>query len=122
MRRSIVIAAGGTGGHLMPALAIASALGARAPDVEITFVGTAKGLARGVIPPGFRIEATSVAPFARSVKGMLGPLSMAPATIQAHSIVKRARADVIVGMGGYPSLPVVAAARLARVPALIHEA
>jgi UDP-N-acetylglucosamine--N-acetylmuramyl-(pentapeptide) pyrophosphoryl-undecaprenol N-acetylglucosamine transferase len=123
MTASVVFAAGGTGGHLVPALAIAAALEERAPDVRVSFVGTSRELDRTLIPAaGYRVYTTSVAPFSRSWRGALGAASMVPATAQARSILRREVASVVVGMGGYPSLPVVAAARLSRVPALIHEA
>jgi UDP-N-acetylglucosamine--N-acetylmuramyl-(pentapeptide) pyrophosphoryl-undecaprenol N-acetylglucosamine transferase len=123
MSASVVIAAGGTGGHLVPALAIAAALERKEPGVRISFVATARELDRTMIPAaGYRVNTTSVAPFARSARGALGALSMLPATVQARRILRREHASVVVGMGGYPSLPVVAAARLGRVPALIHEA
>jgi len=123
MTHSVVFAAGGTGGHLVPALAIAAALEGRAPGVSISFVGTARELDRTLIPAaGYRTYTTSVAPFKHDVRGVVAAASMVPATAQARRILRREKASVVVGMGGYPSLPVVAAARLSRVPALIHEA
>ena len=123
MTDSVVIAAGGTGGHLVPALAVAAALEERAPGVRISFVGTTRELDRALIPAaGYRIHTTSVVPFRRSARGVLAAASMVPATAQARGILRREGATVAVGMGGYPSLPVVAAARTLRVSALIHEA
>jgi len=123
MTGSVVIAAGGTGGHLVPALAIAAALEKRAPGTAISFVGTARELDRTLIPAaGYRVHTTSVAPFSRSARGAIAAASMLPATMQARRILRRERASVVVGMGGYPSLPVIAASRTMRIPALIHEA
>ena len=122
MTDSVVIAAGGTGGHLLPALAIASALEERAPGVTISFIGTARELDRTLVnAAGYRIHTTSVAPFKRDLRGIVAAASMLPATAQARRILRSEGASVVVGMGGYPSLPVVTAARLARLPALIHE-
>ena len=122
MTDSVVIAAGGTGGHLVPALAIASALEERAPGVTISFIGTARELDRALVnAAGYRIHTTSVAPFKRDLRGIVAAASMLPATAQARRILRSEGASVVVGMGGYPSLPVVTAARLARLPALIHE-
>ena len=122
MTHSVVFAAGGTGGHLVPALAIAAALEKRAPGVSISFVSTARELDRTLIPAArYRTYTTSVAPFSRSARGALAAASMVPATVQARRILRKEYASVVVGMGGYPSLPVVAAARTARLPALIHE-
>lgn len=123
MTGSVVIAAGGTGGHLVPALAIATALQKRAPGTAISFVGTARELDRTLIPAaGYRVHTTSVAPFSRDLRGAIAAASMLPATMQARRILRDEGASVVVGMGGYPSLPVVAAARTMRIQALIHEA
>lgn len=123
MTSSVVIAAGGTGGHLLPALAIAAALERAEPGIAISFVGTRRELDRTLIPAaGYRVHNTSVMPFARTWKGVVAAGSMVPATAQARRILRAERARVVIGMGGYPSLPVVAAARTLGVPALIHEA
>lgn len=116
---SVVIAAGGTGGHLVPALTIADAIRARHPDVRITFVGTKRGLETTLVPEaGYPIETTPMAPFDGGPKGFLSTI---PAILTARRILRRVGATVVLGMGGYPSLPVVAAARLSGVPAVIHE-
>lgn len=123
MSISVVMAAGGTGGHLVPALAIADAVRALEPDSRISFVGTGRGLTDDVVArAGYRAYTTAVQPFTKSARGLLGPLSMVPATAQARRILREVRADVVVGMGGYPSLPVIGAARLAKIPSIIHEA
>ena len=123
MTTSVVIAAGGTGGHLVPALAIATELGQREPGITISFVGTGRELDRTLIPAaGYRVHTTSVAPFQRNARGLLAAASMLPATAQARRILRDEHASVVVGMGGYPSLPVVAAARTMGIPSLIHEA
>ena len=123
MTASVVIAAGGTGGHLVPALAIAAALIERDPGIRISFVGTARELDKTLIPAaGYRVHTTSVTPFARNIRGLLAVGSMGPATVQARRILRDERASIVVGMGGYPSLPVIAAARTKGVPAVIHEA
>ena len=123
MRGSVVVAAGGTGGHLIPALAIADAVRSLRPDVSVCFVGTARDVERDLLAAsGYRGYRTTVRPFGRGRKAILGPASMLPATVQALRVLRRERARVVVGMGGYPSLPVVAAARLLGVPAIVHEA
>lgn len=122
MKGSVVIAAGGTGGHLVPALAIADALRRRDATIRIAFVGTARALDDELVRArGFPAYATTVRPFTRSARGALAPLSVVPAVVQARRALRAERACVVVGMGGYPSLPVVAAARLERIPAVIHE-
>jgi UDP-N-acetylglucosamine--N-acetylmuramyl-(pentapeptide) pyrophosphoryl-undecaprenol N-acetylglucosamine transferase len=123
MTISVVMAAGGTGGHLVPALAIAGALRRTRPDARICFIGTDRGLTDDIVGrAGYERFTTSVQPFARSARGVLGPLSMVPATAQARAVIRRVGASVVVGMGGYPSLPAIAAARLTKVPSVIHEA
>ena len=122
MTTSVVIAAGGTGGHLVPALAVADAL-RKDPTVTVAFIGTRRALDRDLVPrAGYRSHATSVRPFVRGARGLLAPPSLVPATMQAGRILRQERASVVLGMGGYASVPVVAAARLARIPSLIHEA
>lgn len=116
------MAAGGSGGHLVPALAIAAALQRARTDARISFIGTARGLTEDLAArAGYTTHHTSMRPFARSLRGVVGPLSLLPATVQARRILRRERADVVVGMGGYPSLPAITAARLSGVPTLVHE-
>lgn len=122
MTLSVVIAAGGTGGHLLPALAIAGEIVAARPGVHVRFAGTAREVEADLLAAaGYPASATCVRPFGRGSKAITGPLSLVPATWQARSILRRAAANVVIGMGGYPSLPVVAAARMAGIPALVHE-
>jgi UDP-N-acetylglucosamine--N-acetylmuramyl-(pentapeptide) pyrophosphoryl-undecaprenol N-acetylglucosamine transferase len=121
---SVVIAAGGTGGHIYPGLALADAIERLAPGARVSFVGTSRGLERRIIPDsGHTLELVDMIPYARDmgVRRFLLPAYLARATVQARRILQRAHADVAVGMGGYASVPLIAAARLARVPSLIHE-
>jgi UDP-N-acetylglucosamine--N-acetylmuramyl-(pentapeptide) pyrophosphoryl-undecaprenol N-acetylglucosamine transferase len=123
MSASVVIAAGGTGGHLVPGLAVAAALRRIDPTTSIAFVGTKRELDHALIPAeGYKVYATSVAPFRRDVRALVAGASLVPATWQARSVLRKEHASVVVGMGGYPSVPVVAAARLSKIPAVIHEA
>ena len=123
-RLSIVIAAGGTGGHIYPGLALAGALQRLAPEARVSFVGTRRGLEGRLIPEaGHVLHFVDMIPFARNVgaRRFLLPAYMVRAAIQARGILQREGADVAVGMGGYASIPLIAGARLARVPSLIHE-
>jgi UDP-N-acetylglucosamine--N-acetylmuramyl-(pentapeptide) pyrophosphoryl-undecaprenol N-acetylglucosamine transferase len=118
----VVIAAGGTGGHIYPGIALADALRRQDPGTEVFFVGTRKGLEKTLIPrAGYDIRYIDVRPLQRKVG--IGPIvagfSLLRATGQAKKLISGA--DVVAGMGGYPSLPTVAAARLARIPSVIHE-
>lgn len=118
---SVVIAAGGTGGHIFPGLALADAVVRRAPAASVSFVGTARGLEGSLIPPaGHRLHLLDMVPFAGADRLRL-PAALVKASWQARGVLHRERADVAVGMGGYASIPLIVGARLARVPSLIHE-
>jgi UDP-N-acetylglucosamine--N-acetylmuramyl-(pentapeptide) pyrophosphoryl-undecaprenol N-acetylglucosamine transferase len=121
---SLLIAGGGTGGHLYPGIAVARELLARLPDARVTFVGTASGIESRVIPrEGFTLEVIrsaglkgkSLASLARGV-GLL-PLS----AIDAWRVISRRRPDVVIGVGGYSSGPVVALSALRGIPTLLME-
>lgn len=115
----IVIAGGGTAGHVTPAIALARAL-----EHEVTFIGTAAGAESKLVPEGgWTLEIIDVRGFDRA-----RPLSIfgtgaraAQAVTKARSLLKRLRAEVVVGMGGYVSLPVCLAARALRIPVVVHE-
>lgn len=124
MAPTVVIAAGGTGGHIFPGLALADAIRRREPDARIAFVGTSRGLERTLIPArGYPLHLVDMRPLARKVglAPVLAVLSLVRASFQARRILRREGAAVAVGMGGYASLPLIAGARLAGVSALVHE-
>ena len=113
------MAAGGTGGHIYPGLATADALRALDPSVEITFVGTPRGLEQRLIPPrGYPLELVDMVPWRGGRHAPQFVLATARATAQ---VLRRMRADAVVAMGGYPSLPTVIAAWMRRIPVVIHE-
>jgi UDP-N-acetylglucosamine--N-acetylmuramyl-(pentapeptide) pyrophosphoryl-undecaprenol N-acetylglucosamine transferase len=120
----VVIAGGGTGGHLYPGIAVARELLRRSPDARITFAGTARGIESRVVPrEGFELDtlrsaglkATSAAARIRGL--LLIPLS----GLDAWSIVSRRKPDLVIGVGGYSSGPVVLVAALRRIPTLLLE-
>ncbi len=123
------ITGGGTGGHVTPALAIADALVARGhPRDEITFVGARRGLeARAVPAAGYSIELLALDGIQRSLsprdlwRSFRAVLAFARALVHCYRILRRARPDVVVGVGGYASAPCVLGARLARLPTVVHE-
>jgi UDP-N-acetylglucosamine--N-acetylmuramyl-(pentapeptide) pyrophosphoryl-undecaprenol N-acetylglucosamine transferase len=120
---TVVIAAGGTGGHIYPGLALAEAIAAERPDARIEFVGTPKGLEGELVPAaGHRLHLYDMVQFAGQGwrKGLV-PLALGRAALQARRILKRSHADVAVSMGGYSGIPLIMAARTAGVPSLIHE-
>ncbi len=119
---TILIAAGGTGGHVYPALEIAKHLRARGINVE--WLGTHKGLEAKLVPgEGFRLHALSVGGLRG--KGMfrwlLAPLMLIKALGSSVRVVRRVRARLVLGMGGYAAGPGGVAAWLMRVPLFIHE-
>ena len=123
MNPAILIAGGGTGGHVFPGLAIADALGALA-DVEVVFCGTARGIETRVIPSrGYRLELMAAEPIkgggpARAVKGAA---VAARETAKAVSLVRSVKPRVVLSMGGYAAGPVSLASALLRVPLAILE-
>ena len=123
MAPRIVIAAGGTGGHIFPGLALAEAILAIEPAAQLTFVGTAHGMEGDLVPKaGHRLELYTGAQFnGQGWRKALVPGALARGSVQARSILKRAGADVAVTMGGYSGIPLVLGARLAGVPAIVHE-
>ncbi|MFI1762207.1 UDP-N-acetylglucosamine--N-acetylmuramyl-(pentapeptide) pyrophosphoryl-undecaprenol N-acetylglucosamine transferase [Streptomyces sp. NPDC020800] len=121
---SVVIGAGGTGGHIYPGLALADALRRRVPDAVISFVGTERGLETRLIPEaGYRLHTVDMIPFDRSLgaKRFALPAALLRSAGQCRAILREQRAQVAVGMGGYPSAPVILGARFSSLPSLIHE-
>lgn len=130
---SVVLAGGGTAGHVEPAMAVADALRALAPDVRITALGTERGLETRLVPErGYHLELITPVPLPRKPTGDLVrlPARIRRAVRQTRAVLDDAAADVVVGFGGYVALPAYLAARgglaLAgrrrRVPVVIHEA
>ncbi|QES50568.1 UDP-N-acetylglucosamine--N-acetylmuramyl-(pentapeptide) pyrophosphoryl-undecaprenol N-acetylglucosamine transferase [Streptomyces venezuelae] len=121
---SVVIGAGGTGGHIYPGLALADALRRAVPGAVISFIGTERGLETELIPAaGYRLHTVDMIPFDPSLgaKRYLLPAALLRSAGQAKAVLRRQGAHVVVGMGGYPSAPAVLGARMAGLPALIHE-
>ena len=120
----LVIAGGGTGGHLFPGVAIAEELRAREPDAQITFVGTARGIEARVLPElGWPLELIDVSGLKTvGALGALRGLVRVPRALwQARRILRALRPDAVIGVGGYASGPVVLAAKLRGIPTAICE-
>jgi UDP-N-acetylglucosamine--N-acetylmuramyl-(pentapeptide) pyrophosphoryl-undecaprenol N-acetylglucosamine transferase len=120
----LMIAGGGTGGHLFPGVAVARRWLERAPQGEVFFVGTARGLESKVVPAaGFRLLLIDqVGLKNRGIKGLLRALWLLPRSFaQSLAIVRRERPAVALGVGGYAAGPAMLAAWLLRVPSLILE-
>ena len=123
-RVRVLIAAGGSGGHVFPALALARALREQAPEAAIHFVGTSRGIEAQVVPDaGFPLEFLPVLPLVRrpSMTTAAAPVAAAWSALAAALLVRRLRFDVVCGMGSYVTLPVAIGARWAAVPVVLHE-
>ncbi|THJ67543.1 undecaprenyldiphospho-muramoylpentapeptide beta-N-acetylglucosaminyltransferase [Arthrobacter echini] len=122
---SVVLAGGGTAGHVSPLLAIAHAIVEQRPGARITAIGTRTGMETRLVPAaGFELRTIDRVPLPRrpSLDLLKLPARFVRAVRQARRIVLDTRADVVVGVGGYVSAPAYLAARSARVPVVIHEA
>jgi len=120
----VIIAGGGTGGHIYPGIAIAQEFRRRNQNAEVIFVGTARGLESRIVPrEGFRLELIEVAALKRvSVASKLKSLTLLPGSFAAvRSLLRRFRPEVVIGVGGYASGPVVLTAALMGVPTMIAE-
>jgi UDP-N-acetylglucosamine--N-acetylmuramyl-(pentapeptide) pyrophosphoryl-undecaprenol N-acetylglucosamine transferase len=121
----VVLAGGGSAGHIEPALAVADALRQAQPDVEVTCLGTERGLETRLIPlRGYPLELIPAVPMPRRVTPTLltVPGRLAGAINAAAGVLDRTRAEVLVGFGGYVATPAYLAARRRRVPIVVHEA
>src|SRR5262245_20566470 len=124
MSFSVLIAGGGTGGHLYPGIAVARALMARVPDAKVTFVGTAAGIEARVIPrEGFSLELIRSAGLkGKALSSLARGLALLPlSAVDAWRVIGRHRPSVVIGVGGYSSGPVVALAAMRGVPTLLME-
>jgi UDP-N-acetylglucosamine--N-acetylmuramyl-(pentapeptide) pyrophosphoryl-undecaprenol N-acetylglucosamine transferase len=121
---SVVLAGGGTAGHVEPAMAVADALRTIDPDVAITALGTPRGLETRLVPErGYDLELITPVPLPRKPSADLVrlPLRVHQAVKETRAVLDRVDADVVIGFGGYVALPAYLAARR-RVPIVVHEA
>lgn len=120
----VLIAGGGTGGHLYPGIAVAEALTRRDPACTVSFVGTARGLETRVVPAqGYALDHIRSAGLkGKSLQALLRGLSLLPlSALDAWRVLSRRRPDVVVGVGGYSSGPVLLLAALRGMPTLLME-
>jgi len=120
----IIIAGGGTGGHIFPALAIANALKAKDPAIEVLFVGARGKMEMEKIPAaGFEIVGLDIAGYNRSslIKNISLPVKLVASFLQVRKILKNFKPDAVVGVGGYSSFPVLRSAQSMKIPTFIHE-
>jgi len=121
----ILIAAGGTGGHIYPALAVARSLHEQSADAEFRWLGGRRGLEAKLVPAaGYRLDRLwlrSLRTVELSVHTLLDPLRLAASQPQAMAILARWRPKVIFTTGGYLAIPVLAAAAALRIPSVLWE-
>ena len=124
MSHRIVLAGGGTAGHVNPLLAVAGAIQAIEPDVQVSVIGTAVGLEKDLVPAaGLPLDTIEKVPFPRRPNRYLlqFPGKWRRETAKVREILTVRQADVVVGFGGYASAPVYATAHRMGLPIAIHE-
>ncbi|MDL5156887.1 undecaprenyldiphospho-muramoylpentapeptide beta-N-acetylglucosaminyltransferase [Actinomycetospora termitidis] len=124
---SVVVAGGGTAGHIEPALALADAVKRLRPDARVTALGTARGLETTLVPRrGYPLELVPPVPLPRKPSKDLAalPWRILRSVRRTRQVLRQVDADVVVGFGGYVALPAYLAARLpgTRMPVVVHEA
>lgn len=122
--KKIILAGGGTGGHIFPAIAIAHAIRRLQPDTDILFVGARGKMEMEKVPQaGYRIEGLDIAGFDRSslIKNIGLPFKLIKSFMQVRKIFNSFRPDAVVGVGGYSSFPVLRFAQSKGIPTFIHE-
>ncbi len=125
MDKRIIIAGGGTGGHIFPAIAIANAIKQLAPQTKFLFVGAVGKMEMEKVPQaGFEIVGLPIAGFNRSslIKNIGLPIKLIHSFLKVSSIVKKFKPDAVLGVGGYSTYPVLKYAQLKGIPTFIHEA
>ncbi|MCB9300351.1 MAG: undecaprenyldiphospho-muramoylpentapeptide beta-N-acetylglucosaminyltransferase [Lewinellaceae bacterium] len=123
-RLRAIISGGGTGGHIFPAIAIADAIRQAEPDAEILFVGAKGKMEMEKVPKaGYPIEGLWISGFHRqlTLRNLLFPLKLASSLWKAWRIIGRFRPDVVVGVGGFASGPLLEVATRRGIPTLIQE-
>ncbi len=122
--RRIVLAGGGTGGHIEPMLAVADALACADPEGSLTCLGTARGLEVDLVPArGYGLLLIPPVPLPRkpTLDLLRVPGRLWGSVRAAGRILRDTQAEVVVGFGGYVALPAYLAARQAQIPTVVHE-
>lgn len=124
----VLFAAGGTGGHINPALAVAGELISRNESTKVLFVGTENHMESTLVPKaGFKIKTIDISGFVRSfspkaiLKNVGTAFKFLKASFQTEKIIREFSPDVVIGFGGYVSGPVVRTAHKMKIPTVIHE-
>lgn len=124
-KKKIIISAGGTGGHIYPAIAVAQALQKRLNnEVEFLFVGASDRMEMEKVPKaGYKIEGLWISGLQRRItyKNLLFPIKVVSSILKSFGIINRFKPHAVIGFGGYASSAVLYAASLKKLPTLIHE-
>jgi UDP-N-acetylglucosamine--N-acetylmuramyl-(pentapeptide) pyrophosphoryl-undecaprenol N-acetylglucosamine transferase len=124
LSKRVIIAGGGTGGHIFPAIAIANALKEMDNSIEILFVGAKGKMEMEKVPQaGYKIESLDIAGFNRSslIKNIGLPFKLVKSFLQVKSIFKKFKPNAAIGVGGYSSFPVLRLAQAKGIPTFILE-
>lgn len=125
MNKRIVIAGGGTGGHIFPAVAVANALKAKAPGIEVLFIGALGKMEMEKVPlAGYKIVGLNIAGFERRRiwKNFMLPLKMLRSFLKVRAVFNEFKPQAAFGVGGYSSYPVLKYAQWVGIPTYLHEA
>lgn len=120
----VLIAGGGTAGHINPGIAIAKFIRQKQPDAQILFVGTQKGLETRLVPrEGFELKLITVRGFRRklSLDTLMAVKELFQGVMEARRLIRAFRPDIVIGTGGYVCGPVVFIAARMHIPTFIHE-
>lgn len=125
MKKKVIIAGGGTGGHIFPAIAIANALRKMNDDIDILFVGAKGKMEMEKVPQaGYEIVGLDIAGFNRSslIKNIGLPFKLIKSFLQVKKVMNDFKPDAVIGVGGYSSFPALRYAQQKGIPTFIHEA
>ena len=124
MKTTIIVSAGGTGGHIFPAIDIANALKAISNDTEILFVGALGKMEMEKVPEaGYQIKGITISGFNRSslIKNIWLPFKLIKSFFEVRKIFKGFNPTAVIGVGGYSTFPVLKFAQSLHIPTFIHE-
>ncbi len=124
MSKKIIIAGGGTGGHIFPAIAIANKLKEIDPTVDVLFIGAKGKMEMEKVPQaGYAIKGLDIAGFNRSslIKNLSLPFKIIKSFVQVSGIMKSFQPDAVIGVGGYSTFPVLRYAQSKGIKTFIHE-
>lgn len=124
MSKRVIIAGGGTGGHIFPAIAIANSLKKLDKNIDILFIGAKGKMEMEKVPQaGYKIEALEISGFNRSslIKNIGLPFKLFKSFLQVRTIFKKFKPDAVIGVGGYSSFPVLRFAQARGIKTFIHE-